>query len=66
MTLICTRSPTPISGSESVKLAELEARVAALEPKPGIEPTTAHLAEVLDTLRWAIQAHSQSSGWIPA
>ena len=25
-----------------------------------------HLAEVVENLRWAIQAHSQSSGWIPA
>jgi zinc/manganese transport system substrate-binding protein len=25
--------------------------LAALEPKPGIEPTTAHLANVLDTLQ---------------
>ena len=25
--------------------------IAALEPKPGLEPTTAHLAEVLETLQ---------------
>ena len=25
--------------------------IAALEPKPGVEPTTSHLAEVLETLR---------------
>jgi len=25
-----------------------------------------HLAEVLDTLRWAIHAHSQTAGWSPA
>ena len=47
-------------------------QVAALEPKPGVEPTTAHLSEVLGTLdrehaRMVIRAAYQgerASAWI--
>ena len=56
-------------GRAERSLHEHEAIVEALrrgDPDAAESAMRGHLAEVLDTLRWAIHAHSQSSGWIPA
>lgn len=56
-------------GRAERSLQEHEAIVEALMRKDADAAEIAmreHLAEVLDTLRWAIHAHSQSSGWMPA
>ena len=56
-------------GRAERSLHEHEAIVAALragDSKEAEARMRAHLAEVLDTLRWAIHAHAQSAAWMPA
>lgn len=56
-------------GRAERSLREHEAIVEALRRRDGDLAERAmreHLAEVLDTLRWAIHAHSHSAGWMPA
>lgn len=56
-------------GRAERSLHEHEAIVAALragDSKEAEASMRAHLAEVLDTLRWAIHAHAQSAAWMPA
>ena len=56
-------------GRAERSLHEHEAIVDALRRGDGETAESAmrtHLAEVLDTLRWAINAHAQSANWLPA
>lgn len=56
-------------GRAERSLHEHEAIVAALrrgDEEAAETAMRAHLAEVLDTLRWAIHAHAQSAAWMPA
>jgi DNA-binding GntR family transcriptional regulator len=56
-------------GRAERSLREHEAIVAALRSRDGDAAEVAmrqHLAEVLENLRWAIQAHEISSAWLPA
>ena len=56
-------------GRAQRSLREHEVIVEALRRGDGAAAEAAmrdHLAEVVDTLRWAIQAHAQSATWMPA
>ncbi|MGH7763492.1 MAG: GntR family transcriptional regulator [Candidatus Dormibacteraceae bacterium] len=55
-------------GRQERSLREHETIMAALEAHDGEAAEVAmreHLAEVLDTLRWAIETHHRSPNWLP-